>query len=460
VPRTIEFDYDIGEIAIGNPSIAAPILDRPRRRMIVSPLSPGQTAILLFDSRGIQRDKIELVVTSSDLDAYVKDLKFLLRDIEGLSFKRVGSRIIIEGEVFLQADLDRIAEVTAGNTSVVNLVGLSRDTQRILTRRIKNEINISGVEVENVRDRVVLKGEVATEQEKERAGLIAGIYVPADKIVNVIAVNPDRKNSRPARLVQISAHFVELNKSFMRNFSFSWAPVALAQTQVGPFPTPAGQEPFSFAAVLSDFLPRLSTAKALGVARVFHNPSVSVKSGEVAAINSGGQLFLQSVNQQGQLVTSGEPVPIGVTLNVTPTADERDFIDMKVSVSVRALGSSTAEVQGVIVNESSVDTSNYVRSGETVALGGVVKTSMVDIKDAPQPFGFQAPGLTAPVTPALGNIFNVFKSRAMNQDRSIFIVFVTPEILVSARDASKDIRQKINLDAVEPVAGDDEGGAN
>jgi type II secretory pathway component HofQ len=145
---------------------------------------------------------------------------------------------------------------------------------------------------------------------------------------------------------------------------------------------------------------------------------------------------------------------------VTPTADERDFIDMKVSVSVRALGSSTAEVQGVIVNESSVDTSNYVRSGETVALGGVVKTSMVDIKDAPQPFGFQAPGLTAPVTPALGNIFNVFKSRAMNQDRSIFIVFVTPEILVSARDASKDIRQKINLDAVEPVAGDDEGGAN
>lgn len=462
VPRTIEFDYDIGEIALGNPSIAAPILDRPRRRMIVSPLSPGQTAILLFDTRGIQRDKIELVVTSSDLDQYVKDLKFLLRDIEGLSFKRVGSRIIMEGEVFLQSDLDRIKEVIEGNNAIVSLVSLSRDTQRILARRIKNEINISGVEVETVRDRIVLKGEVASEQESQRSQKMAEIYVTADKIVNVIAVNPDRKGSRPSRLVQITAYFVELNKSFLRSFSFSWSPVVLGQGQVGPFPTPAGGNPFSFAAVLTDFIPRLSTAKALGVARVFHNPSVSVKSGETASINSGGQIYLQSTDDKGQIVTSGEPVPIGVNLNVTPTADDRDFVDMKVGVSVRALGSSTAQVQGVIVNESSVDTSNYVRSGETVAIGGVVKSSFVDVKDAPQPFSFQAAAQTDAITPTLGNIFSVFKSRAINQDRSIFIVFVTPEILVSAREASREIRQKMNLDTVEPIAGEEklQGGDN
>lgn len=451
VPRTIEFDYDIGEIATGNPNIATPILDRPRRRMIISPLSPGTTAILVFDSRGIQRDKIDVVVTSSDLDQYVKDLKFILRDIEGVTFTRVGSRIMVEGEVYLQSDLERINDIVRDNTFVVNLVRVSQDTQRILSRRIKNEINISGVEVDTIRDRIVLKGEVAQEQEKERAEKIAGIYVKPESIVNVIAVNPDRKGSRPSRLVQITAHFVELNKSFMRNFNFSWAPSAFGDMTI----TPGTADPFNFTAVISNFIPRLATAKALGVARVFHNPSVSVKSGEAAAIRSGASLILQSIDDEGKVVSSGEPVQIGLDLNVTPTADDRDFVDMKVGVSVKSLGSATTEVQGVLVNESSVQTSNYVRSGETVALGGVVKSSFVDVKDAPQPFAFQPPGSQESFTPALGNIFHLFKSRAINQDRSIFIVFVTPEILVSARDASKELRQKMNVESVEPVAADE-----
>jgi pilus assembly protein CpaC len=159
-------------------------------------------------------------------------------------------------------------------------------------------------------------------------------------------------------------------------------------------------------------------------------------------------------------VSPGEPIPLGVDLNVTPTADDRDFVDMKVNLSVKALGSTTQAVQGKIVNESSVDTSNYVRSGETVALGGIVKTSMIDVKDAPVPFAIQNPLGDQPIVPALGNIFSVFKSRAINQDRTIFIVFVTPEILISARDASRELRQKINLDSVEPIAGDENGGPN
>ncbi|MGA0164510.1 MAG: hypothetical protein ACO3LE_09770, partial [Bdellovibrionota bacterium] len=36
IPRTVDFDYDIGEIAIGNPSIATVVVDRPKRRMVIS----------------------------------------------------------------------------------------------------------------------------------------------------------------------------------------------------------------------------------------------------------------------------------------------------------------------------------------------------------------------------------------------------------------------------------------
>lgn len=466
VPRTVDFDYDIGEIAIGNPSIASVVVDRPKRRMVISPLTVGETALLVFDTRGVQRDKIEIIVTSTDLDQFVKDLKFLFRDIEGLSARRVGSKIVLEGEVYLRRDLDRIEEVLRGNDFVVNLVTLSQDTQRILARRIKNEINISGVEVDTARDRIILKGEVATDAEKDRAEKIALIYVGADRLVNVIAVNPNRRGARPSKLIQVNAYFVELNKSFLRNFNFSWTPIA--DVSAG-YVYPSGDaNPFQFFAVLTNFLPKLNTAKALGVARVFENPSVSVKSGDSASVKSGSQLILAQ-SQPNAPAQFSAPVDLGVDLNVTPTADERDFVDMRINVSVRSLGSSpqgTAVPSGdgvqVLINQAAVQTSHYVRSGETVAIGGALRSAFSDVKDAPpgQPFTFQAPGGAGGFSAesAVGNIFQVFKSRSITHDRGMFIVFITPEVLISARDSSKQLRDQMNLQNLIPVQSQDPEG--
>ena len=453
IPQTIDFEYDIGEIAIGNPGIASVVVDRPKRRMVVSPLNVGETAILVFDTRGIQRDNIQIAVTSTDLDQFTKDLKFLFRDIEGLATRRVGRKIVLEGEVYLQKDLDRIRQVLSGNDFVVNLVTLSQDTQRILARRIKNEIGISGVEVDTARDRIVLKGEVATEQEKERAEKMALIYVSPDRLVNVIAVNPNRQGARPDKLVQVSAHFVQLNKAFLRQFNFSWTPIASVQAG---FQYPSGDgNPFNLFAVLTDFLPRLNTAKALGVARVFENPTVSVKSGEAASVKSGASLFPQSLLRDGSSTFAGDsPISVGVTLDVTPTADDRDFVDMKINVNVDSFGSSPTGSQGILVNQSSVQTSNYVRSGETVAIGGVIRSAFTDVKDAPpgSPFTFSVPGNDqVQFQSTLGNIFQIFKNRNINQDKSMFIVFITPEILVSAREASHELRDHMNMKTLESV---------
>lgn len=457
IPQAVDFDYDVGEIAVGNPAVAAVVVDRPKRRMLISPLSIGETAILVFDTRGIQRDSIRLVVTSTDLDQFIKDLKFLFRDIEGITARRVGPKIVLEGEVFLNKDLQRIRDVLSGNNFVVNLVTLSQDTQRILARRIKNEISISGVEVDVARDRIVLKGTVVTDQEKELAEKIAGIYISPDRVVNVIAVDPNKQGARPDRLVQVSAYFVELNKSFLRNFNFSWTPIVnlnAGYNSVSP-------DPFQFAAVLTDFLPKLNTAKALGVARVFENPSVSVKSGEAASISSGKQIILASSNPDSPASFSA-PIDIGVSLDVTPTADDRDFVDLQLNVSVSSLGSSprgsavaTGDGISVLINQSAVSTSHYVRSGETVAVGGILRSAFSDSKDAPpgSPFTFSPPGADQVVLDSsLGNLFQLFKSRSITYDRSMFIVFLTPEILISARDASRDLRDRMNLDRLDAVS--------
>jgi len=447
MPQTIPFDYDIGEIAVGNPAVVAVVADRARRRVVLSPLEVGETSILVFDTAGKQRESVQITVTSTDLDQFQRDLKFLFRDIEGLQFRRVGRKVIIEGEVYLKADIDRIREVIKGNDFVVDLVTLSQDTQRILARRIKDEININGVEVTTAKDRIILKGEVATEEESQRAEKMALIYTEKADLVNVIAVNPKKAGAKAAKLIQITAHFVELNKSFMRNFNFSWTPIANTQFT---YDTQSGR--FNFLAIVTEFLPKLNTAKALGVARVFENPTVSVKSGDQATISSGGQVFIPiSDPKAAGAVTFSQPQQVGVTLSVTPSADDRDSVDMKVNVQVSKLGSAPTEGT-ILVNQSNVSTSQYVRSGETVAIGGVLRSAFTDVKDAPpsQPFSFQPlGGEGAGVTSSFGNIFQIFKSRSTNQDRTMFIVFITPEILGSARDSSRSLKETLNMGGVE-----------
>ncbi|MBN8553810.1 MAG: pilus assembly protein N-terminal domain-containing protein [Deltaproteobacteria bacterium] len=448
IPQTITVDYDIGEIAVGNPAIASVVADRPRRRIVLSPLEPGETALLIFDVGGRQRDNISITVTSTDLDTFVKDLKFLFRDIEGLSFRRVGRKVIIEGEVYLKSDLDRIHEVLKGNDFIVDLVTLSQDTQRILARRIKDEIGIQGVEVSTAKDRIVLKGEVLSEDEAARAEKIAQIYTDKASIVNAIAVNPKKSGARPAKLIQVSGYFVELNKAFLRNFNFSWTPIA--DVKIG-YNYSGGRGDFVLSTLVTEFLPKLNMAKALGVARVFENPTVSVKSGEAAKISSGGQVFIPVPNQNGGTTFSQSPIETGVTLDVTATADDRDFVDMKLGIQVSKIGSGTTP-NTIQVNKSNVNTVHYVRSGETVALGGVLRSAFSDIKDSPpdQPFSFAPAGSEGPsFTSSLGNIFQVFKSHSVTSDRTMFIVFITPEILGTGRDSGRRIREAMNLNGVE-----------
>ncbi len=446
VPQSLSFDYDIGEIAIGNPAVVSVVADRAKRRVVLSPLDAGETALLVFDSNGRQRDSVQITVTSADLDQFVRDLKFLFRDIEGLAFRRVGRKVIVEGEVYLKNDLDRIREVLRGNDFVVDLVTLSQDTQRILARRIKDEINVAGVEVTTTKDRIVLKGEVISEEESARLEKLASIYVDKANIVNALSINPKKQGAKAAKLIQVSAYFVELNKSFLRNFNFSWTPVA--NVTLGFLNSTNAQ----YGLIFSEFLPKLDLAKALGVARVFENPTLTVKSGEAANIFSGGNLSLPVRSEGGGF--TAKDVRTGVTLNVTPTVDDKDFIDIKIGIEVSKIGNTPVD-SGVFTTESRINTAHYVRSGETVAIGGVLRSSFSDVKDAPpnRPFSFQPLGSQGTeITSSFGNIFQIYKSRATNTDRTMVIIFITPEVLVSVRDASKQLKEQMNLQNLETGA--------
>lgn len=461
-PKPMKFRFAIGDLAVGAPQVCSAVADRGQKRVILTPLSPGSTSILIFDTQGTQRINIRVTVTSQDLDAYQNELKKLLHDIEGIEIKRVGQKIMVEGEVYLNSDLQRIHEITRLNKDVVTLVTLSADTQKVLAKKIQREIGLPGVVVTATKGRIILRGEVYNKGDIEKAQKMASIYVDPNQIVNVLTLKEVEKPPARKKMVQITAYFVELNKRFLRNFNFYWGPVPSLSIDWSGALTPNNEfrHFFNFYGSVTDVLPKLNTAKALGVARVYENPTVSVKSEDEATLEGGAEVAFPEQTKEGN-ISYGKPQKIGVTLKVRPFVIGDNDIDLKVSVSVRDLGEQTIP-GAVVIKNSSIDTSQFVRSGESVAIGGLIGNTVTEARDKPMTTPATSSGVTVMqgetptklnvgATPVFGNLFTLFKARDFQKERREFIVFITAKVLGSAAEANADLKQFLNLEEIMPT---------
>lgn len=461
-PRPMKFRFPIGDLAVGAPQICSAVADRGQKRIILSPLSPGSTSILVFDTQGQQRINIKVTVTSQDLDAYLNELKKLFHDIEGVELRRVGQKIIVEGEVYLTSDLQRIYELTRASKDVVLLVNLSADTQKVLAKKIQREIALPGVAVSATKERIILKGEVYQKGDIEKASKIASIYVDPSRIVNVLGLKEMEKPPTRKKMVQITAYFVELNKRFLRNFNFYWGPIPTLSVDWFGTSTPTGEfkHSYNIFGAVTDILPKLNTAKALGVARMYENPTVTVKSEDEAVLQGGAEVSFPEQTKEGS-IAYGKPQSIGVTLKVRPFVIGESDIDLKVSVSVRDLGEQTIP-GAVTIKNSSIDTSQFVRSGESVAIGGLIANQVTESRDRPMTSPATSSGVTVMKdgTPtklntggqaAFGNLFTLFKARDFQKERREFIVFITSKVLASASEGNAALKEFLNLEDIYPT---------
>ena len=121
----------------------------------------------------------------------------------------------------------------------------------------------------------------------------------------------------------------------------------------------------------------------------------------------------------GKLIISGyEKEHIGVTLTVTPTINQQDYITMKINpkVSEIIVGETTNEGQPVILTREA-RTQVIVKDGHTIAIGGLIKEKTVD---------------TVVKVPILGDIpilGYLFKHKANVVETTDLLIFITPRII-------------------------------
>jgi osmotically-inducible protein OsmY len=97
-----------------------------------------------------------------------------------------GRNVIIEGEVLLESELEKIKAIASRRSNVVSRVTLSPLAIKALARTIEQNIRRPGVKVLTMKATIVLEGSVRSDSEKARAEAIAKKFYP--DIMNLLEV--------------------------------------------------------------------------------------------------------------------------------------------------------------------------------------------------------------------------------------------------------------------------------
>lgn len=460
----VDFDYST-KVAIGNDSLLKLQLVPQKREIIFKGLKPGRTTVLIRDNLGDIRVQYTVVITASGKSNTVSELRELIGDVEGLEIGIKGGKVFVGGEIVVPSDIGRVSQVLAGYPDVLTLIELSPQTQRVIARKMGDELaknNLKDVTVRIVNKVYWLEGVVSNKEKKALAVVIAKAYLPpkiqnlssgssrfmnpvTDDIIDFIAINEKKDPQPPPKMVKVTSQFVELSKSYNKVFAFKWAPlmgadnsqIQFGQTNNGNLT--AQSTPGTLSATISNLFPKLNAAKSAGYARTIQSGMVIVRDG----FEQGGKITKTTTIPfalgTGDF-TKASDTKVGLTLEVKPKILDQEKVELGIVLSI-TLGVASGGATPVST-ENSVNTNVILKSKESAAIGGIVQnTSSTDYDNTGND--------PAPQQAAAGNgapsgspLFRLYRSKSYSTNKSQYVVFVTPEIIESASTGSEEIRKK------------------
>ena len=346
-----------------------------RREVLILGRRPGQTSLTIWDQQGsIQREvSVRVRPSSGSARQIIDELEQLIGGIEGLEYREVGGIVWLEGEVLTERDLERIGRVLEGSDPEVRtLVELSPITAEMM----------------------------------------------------------DRAAADAVKTVQLDVTIMEVDKSLMRNLGVRWSSSISPQSAL-PF---EGGSIGPITGVIKNLLPSLDMITSSGRGRVLSRATLITRSGQPAELFVGGEIPIPVA--QGGGAISIEYKEYGVKLEFEPFVDTQDNIDTRIFVETSNLGGAAPGGGAPGLITSRVSTNVFVEPGDSITLGGLVKSEDAQRID-------KVPGLGN--IPVLGNLF---KSKSYVRNETELVIFATPRV-VSASEAGGELRDKVTADFEE-----------
>lgn len=416
-----------------------------------NPKNEGVATLTIHDAQDRVLAEYRINVKKSKLDRVAYEIRSLLADIEGITIKIVNNRVVVDGQIILPKDLNRILSVIDQyGEQASSLVTVSPIALKKVAEYIARDINNPEIEVRAVNDYIILQGQVASGEEKDRALMVAKLYLPdmvkstimkteqlkrrpaGDTLIDLITIKPAAPPP-PSKMIQAVIHYVELEKSYGRSFRFQFTPgIANDQSNITFGQTAGGGgSSTTIAATIDNLFPKLNWAKSHGHARVLESSTITVEDHKKGEIKSVTNIPYHTTETSGQASTKFAQV--GITTKLTPTllGERSDSINMDLEFSVTSLVENTAA--GPTTSNNSLDTSVIVRSNQSAAIGGLISNrNTTSYNRAP-------PGTNA------NPIISILSSKEFEKNASEFVVFVTPIIKSSASAGSDKIKRKFRL---------------
>ncbi len=426
-------------------------LSQETKTLRFEPTAEGVTTLTVMDTRGRVIQEYVITVKKSRLENVAREIKTLLGEIEGISIKIINNKVVVDGEILLPRDMNRIMSVVGQYGEQASaIVTLSPIAQKKISEIIEKDVNNPEITCRAVNGKFILEGMANSKEEKDRAYVIAQTYVPdyvvgaaeksgdlktqrATPVINLIDIKPPGE-APPKKIVQMIVHYVELNKDYNRSFRFQFTP-DIADGGKLEFQTgnrAPGGVISSISGIVSNLLPKLNWAKEHGHARILQSTSIIVQEGQTGKIQSISKVPYSTSGPQGLGETRFADV--GIISDITPTIPNpnSDAINLSINFKISSLVGTNSKGEPTTA-ENSLQTAVAVRSTQSAAIGGLVSnSSMTNYNKLPK---------DASTNP----LISLYTSKGFTRNQSQFVVFVTPVIKNSASAGSEKIKAKFRL---------------
>jgi pilus assembly protein CpaC len=453
--QSVNFEFPQGGVSLGSDILSVKV-DRARKELTLKGIKQGETSLTIRDSSGEIKKTYIVRVTATGKSKIVSEIRELIGDVEGLEIGIKGDKVYVGGEIVVPSDIGRVSIVLDTYPEVLRLVELSPQTQRVIARKMMDELFKNGlkeVTVRIVNKTFWIEGVVSSKAKETLALDIVKAYLPdkleslafgkdrvasaqRSSIISFLAIN-EKKDPPPApKLVKITSQFVELTKDYSRLFGFKWAPlmgessgsISFGQSQETGGVSARGNN--TLAATISNLFPKLNSVKNAGYARIVQSGMVVVKD-TVRGTISKNQRIPFAIGT-GDFTRASEAT-ITFNMGVTPTILEEEKVDMNLTIDV-TLPTGTGANSVPVTTTNNIATNVVVKSKESAVIGGIVQTSSTTAYDKDDP----APPANQQAAP----LFRLIRSKNYRTSKSQYVIFVTPELIESASAGTEEIRKK------------------
>ena len=246
--------------------------------------------------------------------------------------------------------------------------------------------------------------------------VIQGTKEELKAVTNLIA-NIDRKLPQ----IMIEAKIVEINRNKTKDLGVSWlvggqeGSISFGEMSLGGTMERQGQDLVSI---------KIQALEKSNLGRLVGNPRVLTISGKTAVISVGDKVPYRNIvtDIDGNKTYPLQWLDVGVKMVVTPELTQDGFIILHVYPSVSTFEPYEYYVEGKLFSdpkksEKSADTTARLRDGETLVIGGLIRSSVLE---------------SVTKIPILGDIpiiGQLFTLRNKTHQETELIIFVTPHVV-------------------------------